>query len=297
MIRTRLPARAVPQLAAGTGPIGYGLGPWASCSLWRRRKARRPARGCYQRRLPNLRSRTSGSSSSAAATLIPVRCGRTARPCVGAPVRPVRRLNAVRPISARPRHQMVSGSRPTAVAASTRAACVTTVPPRAGGPASTTRPRTWARLASARQSRRMVKSSPPPAAGGHTCGLREDRSVGCWGPEPRPGPFGGWEAPPEAHFASIDGAYGYTCGLPLEGTPICWGSDSESPNLARCPPSDQWFTAISGGGGHACGLQTDGSAVCWGILADGPPPGQRFASMSSGVGHTCGLRADDGTVA
>ena len=30
MIRTRLPARAVPQLAAGTGPIGYGLGPWAS---------------------------------------------------------------------------------------------------------------------------------------------------------------------------------------------------------------------------------------------------------------------------
>ncbi len=29
MIHTRLPARAVPQLAAGTGPIGYGLGPWA----------------------------------------------------------------------------------------------------------------------------------------------------------------------------------------------------------------------------------------------------------------------------
>ena len=117
------------------------------------------------------------------------------------------------------------------------------------------------------------------------------------GPEPRPGPFGGWEAPPEAHFASIDGAYGYTCGLPLEGPPICWGSYSESPNLARYPPSDQWFTAISGGGGHACGLQMDGSAVCWGDLADGPPPGQRFASMSSGVGHTCGLRADDGTVA
>ena len=33
MIRTRLPARAVPQLAAGTGPIGYGLGTWASRSL------------------------------------------------------------------------------------------------------------------------------------------------------------------------------------------------------------------------------------------------------------------------
>ena len=89
------------------------------------------------------------------------------------------------------------------------------------------------------------------SGGFHTCGLREDGSVVCWGPEPRPGPFGGWEAPPEAHFASIDGAYGYTCGLPLEGPPICWGSYSESPNLARYPPSDQWFTAISGGGGHA----------------------------------------------
>ena len=56
------------------------------------------------------------------------------------------------------------------------------------------------------------------AGGGHTCAVRQDGSVACWGEDEY-----GEATPPEREFASISAGSSHTCGVQQDGSIACWG--------------------------------------------------------------------------
>ncbi len=115
----------------------------------------------------------------------------------------------------------------------------------------------------------------------HTCGLRADASVVCWGSNKS-----GQAAPPPGSFTAVSSGFDHTCGLREDGSIICWGT-LESGNNYGDP-----FVALSSGSGQACGLRADGSLDCWGYTALGDvPTREKFVSLSVGT-ETCGVRHD-----
>ena len=130
----------------------------------------------------------------------------------------------------------------------------------------------------------------------HSCLLRRDGSVLCWGLDNY-----GQSSPPEGErFVQISAGAVHTCALRVDGTPVCWGDDKDG----KASPPAQKFTQISAGGGHTCALRTDGAAVCWGnyyYVSNNkavsksmkvPEISQRIIQVSSPVSHTCALRVD-----
>ena len=158
----------------------------------------------------------------------------------------------------------------------------------------------------------------------HTCGLRLDGSLWCWG--------NGWDgrlgtddtqqrnAPvqvgDEADWASISVGGSHTCGLRLDGSLWCWGRNNQGQlghgdDLSRLIPHQvgdetDWAT-LSAGQEHTCAVGTDGKLWCWGSgrrgmlgLGDGARrnfPEQvgtdtNWANVYAGSVHTHGLRTD-----
>ena len=81
---------------------------------------------------------------------------------------------------------------------------------------------------------------PGNAAGGHSCGIKADGRVACWG-------------------SSAEG--------------------QTDPASAAGVDADARFLAVSSGALHSCGIKTDGAAACWGNDGDGQasPPSDSFA--------------------
>ena len=124
------------------------------------------------------------------------------------------------------------------------------------------------------------------AGGVHTCGLRTDGTVACWGSNPS-----GAATPPDGTFTQVSAGGGYTCGLRTDGTVACWGSGGGD-------PPDGTFAQVSAGMWYACGVRTDGTVACWGRNQSGQatPPDGTFTQVSAGSQHACGVRTD-GTIA
>ena len=131
----------------------------------------------------------------------------------------------------------------------------------------------------------------------HTCGLRSNGSVACWGENEH-----GQATPPAGEtFSAVSSGSGYACGLRSDGSVACWGYNRYG---QATPPADEILTTISSGGAHTCGLRANGTPVCWGKNTDStgrvvgqstPPSGETFAAINGGGDHTCALRTN-GTV-
>ena len=52
----------------------------------------------------------------------------------------------------------------------------------------------------------------------HTCGVRDNGSVACWGDDED-----GQATPPEGRFASVSAGSNHTCGVRQDGSVACWG--------------------------------------------------------------------------
>ena len=55
----------------------------------------------------------------------------------------------------------------------------------------------------------------------HTCGVRSDGTVACWGDD-----LHGRAMPLEGDFQSVSAGYDHTCGVRSDGTVACWGSQA-----------------------------------------------------------------------
>ena len=98
------------------------------------------------------------------------------------------------------------------------------------------------------------------AGGGHTCGVRRDGAVACWGDDGE-----GQATPPGGEFASVSAGGGHTCGVTRDGAVACWGRDGKG---QATPPAGE-FASVSAGWDHTCGVMRDGAVACWGSQARG----------------------------
>ena len=143
------------------------------------------------------------------------------------------------------------------------------------------------------------------AGGTHTCGVKLDGSLWCWGANAFGqigiGSTAGSLTPVQvgsASWADIAGGTGHTCGIRGDGKLWCWG-DNDSGQVGdgtlvnRLVPvriPGQAWAGISGGAGHTCGRRQDGSLWCWGGNADGELGDGSVASQNSPeqiVGQLC----------
>ena len=127
------------------------------------------------------------------------------------------------------------------------------------------------------------------AGGEHTCGVRPDDTVVCWGKDDY-----GQARPPGGTFRSVSAGDQHTCGVRPDDTVACWGKDSDG----QARPPGGTFKSVSAGGYHTCAVRTDDTVVCWGYDHRGQarPPGGAFKSVSAGGVFTCGVRPDDTVV-
>ena len=114
-------------------------------------------------------------------------------------------------------------------------------------------------------------SATVSAGRGHSCGVRDDGTVVCWG-----GDYSGRATPPTGRFSSVSAGDYHSCGVKDDGTVVCWGNNRYG---AATPPEGR-FSSVSASDNHACGLMEDGLVACWGNNQNGKasPPRERFSS-------------------
>jgi hypothetical protein len=154
-----------------------------------------------------------------------------------------------------------------------------------------TSPRALSEVASSIVS--SIPSTGEISAGGyHTCGLRTDGTVACWGRN-----ISGESTPPSGLIASqVDGGTFHACAIRLDGSVACWGDNSWG---QRNAPPGLVATHISAGSYNTCAVRLDTTVACWGDNQHGistPPAGlTSVAEIMASLEHTCALRID-GTV-
>jgi alpha-tubulin suppressor-like RCC1 family protein len=180
---------------------------------------------------------------------------------------------------------------------------------------------------------RVNSTTPIPVAGGftfstisagskHTCGLRADGVVMCWGDNRRgqlgtftPDTVSDTPVPVSGSYSQISAGRSHTCALTPAGAAVCWGGNDSS-QLGRGAPESSTvpvpvaggltFRSITAGAFNTCGITTGGAAYCWGSnewgqlgngarsqLANTPVAvgGGRsdFVAVAAGIRHTCAV--------
>ena len=129
----------------------------------------------------------------------------------------------------------------------------------------------------------------------HTCGVRSDGTVICWGSNYHPGgAYLGQAAPPSDAFRSISAGSLHTCGVRVDGIVACWGANDHG----EATPAAGTFSDVTASNEYTCGVRTNGAIACWGLSganAHKPPPGT-FTTVSAGIHHACAVRTN-GTLA
>ncbi|MBU1244547.1 hypothetical protein KJ612_15205, partial [Myxococcota bacterium] len=178
------------------------------------------------------------------------------------------------------------------------------------------------------QNRRFVAMS---AGFSHTCALKVDGSLWCWGSNGN-GALGDGTTMTRLVPVLVSGMDSgvsmvscgeiHTCALKTDGSAWCWGynghgalGDGTTTNRS-VPVLVSGIVAggasISAGGYHTCLVKTDGAALCWGYngsgqlgnneIFDESAPVQVFglasgaSTISSGRYHTCAVKTDGSAV-
>jgi len=128
----------------------------------------------------------------------------------------------------------------------------------------------------------------------HTCAVRLDGTVKCWGEAGDSHNEYGQATPPEGTFTQVSAGWEHTCGVRTDGSVACWGDDMKG---EATPPAGT-FRQVSAGYDHTCGVRADNTVACWGCdhIGESTPPRGTFTQVSAGESYTCGVRTD-GTVA
>ena len=175
-------------------------------------------------------------------------------------------------------------------------------------------------------SRVGVKRLAAGAEGNHTCFVRADGNVLCWGDNASgqvgDGTAGNVRSTP-SRVVNITTAVGvavgkdHSCAVLATGIVQCWGSNGSgqlgvgsSPSASATPVTVSGLTSvvsIVAGSGFSCARKSDGTVRCWGTnqfgqLGDDTKTGPRFTPVAvsglvdatklvAGATHACALRA------
>ncbi len=127
----------------------------------------------------------------------------------------------------------------------------------------------------------------------HTCALRQDGTIVCWGDNE----YGKAVAPGGA-FSQVSAGPDATCAITKgDGNVVCWGAQE----VTQVPVGS--YTQVGVGRRHACAIREDGSVQCWGVYSNvrvypgAPlplPSAARLISgshrqVSVGENHACAL--------
>ena len=129
-----------------------------------------------------------------------------------------------------------------------------------------------------------VRFTAIDAGYGHSCGLRADRTVACWGDN-----RSGQSNAPEGEFLAVSAGGSQSCAIRTDHSVSCWGSGHDGSTRAL----DGLFQAVSAGYGPVCGLRTDGTVACLGGSSDvsAASDGQ-FKAVASGLFFSCAAPVD-----
>ena len=123
----------------------------------------------------------------------------------------------------------------------------------------------------------------------HTCAIRMDRTLACWGEHDV-----GQATPPAGTYVAVSAGVALSCAIRSNGTLACWGYNEHGEAI----PPPGMFTAVSTGAGHSCAIRSNGTLACWGenYAGQASPPAGTFTAVSARSDHTCAIRSD-GTLA
>jgi hypothetical protein len=123
------------------------------------------------------------------------------------------------------------------------------------------------------------------AGSAHTCGLKTDGTVVCWGRD-----YEGQSTPPSGTFTQISAGIFHNCGIKTDGTLSCWGNN----NSGQSSPPPGTFLQVAAGGDHSCALKTDSTIICWGANYDSQssPLSGTLTQITAGDYFNCGLKAN-----
>jgi Regulator of chromosome condensation (RCC1) repeat/Putative Ig domain len=124
------------------------------------------------------------------------------------------------------------------------------------------------------------------AGGAHSCAIRGDGALACWGDDSK----GQLDGIPQGSFTAVSAGGAHSCAIRGDGALACWGDDSKG-QLEGIPAGE--FTAVSAGGAHSCAIRVGGALVCWGDDSKGQDAVRAgtFTSISAGGMHGCAIRA------
>ena len=116
----------------------------------------------------------------------------------------------------------------------------------------------------------------------HTCGLKADGHVKCWGigetaKEYSTDTYYAQAVAPEDEMTFISAGSWHTCGLrKSDHNAVCWGAGipgwlSEYDKDQSTPPSGE-FRSLAAGYLHTCGVTPKGHLQCWGDNTYGQAP-------------------------
>ena len=135
-----------------------------------------------------------------------------------------------------------------------------------------------------------LKVDEVTAGESHTCLLKPDGGVACWGG------YGADVSPPAGPFTSISVAGSRTCGLKQDRSIVCWGVDFGPQQV-----SGAYVSMSAGGDDFGCALEADDKGVtCWWLgedeatithVLDGP-----MVAVDAGLAHACGIKPDQSIV-